>query len=215
HDVTGNVNSCHSFPTFRPTTHHAWITDYSRADEYVIVSDAGYRACTACYPSAPVGDERSLPTKMLTEEEKQDAARRETERAAREEKKAKAAANAPTASGEPLTVDDGMSQHPEPWKTERTARSWAINEVLNEASFVAYREQFEGADTTFPGSAVNRASRDLIVQSLADKHGTDTDSLRDELRKKAHAKAKREYSSDPAVRDRITGQIDDLFRPGA
>src|SRR5690625_206727 len=212
-NANGHVHSSTSCSTCRPTTQYAWMTDYSGADEDAIVADAGYRACTACYPSAPVGDERSLPTKMLTDEEKQDAVRRETERAAREEKKAKAASNAPTASGEPLTVDDGMSQYPETLKTERTARSWAINEVLNEASFVAYREQFEGADTTFPGSAVNRVSRDLIVQSLADKHGTDTDSLRDELRKKAHAKAKREYSSDPAVRDRITGQIDDLFRP--
>src|SRR5699024_4847129 len=122
-NANGHVHSSTSCSTCRPTTQYAWMTDYSGADEETIVADAGYRACTACYPSAPVGDERSLPTKMLTDEEKQDAARRETERAAREEKKAKAASNAPTASGEPLTVDDGMSRHPETLKTERTARS--------------------------------------------------------------------------------------------
>ena len=211
--ANGHVHSSTGCSTCRDSTQYAWMTDYSGADEETIVADAGYRACTVCYPSAPVGDERSLPTKMLSDEEKQDAARREKERAAREVKKAKAAANAPTSSGEALTVDDGMSQYPETLKTERRARSWAVDTVLDEASFVAYREQFDDADTNYRGSVVNRASREVIVQSLAEKHGTDTDAVRDELRKKARAKAKREYSPDTAVRDRITGQIDDLFRP--
>src|SRR5690625_1490950 len=105
--ANGHVHSSTSCSTCRDSTQYAWMTDYSGADEGTIVAVAGYRACTVCYPSAPVGDERSLPTKMLSDEEKQDAARREKERAAREEKKAKAAANAPTASGEPLTVNDG------------------------------------------------------------------------------------------------------------
>ena len=61
---------------------------------------------------------------------------------------------------------------------------------------------------------MNRSSRDVIVESLADKHGTDADAIRDELRQKAHAKAKREYS-DEALRARVAGQIDDLFRPSA
>src|SRR5690625_4853270 len=110
------------------------MTTYSGADEDTIGGDAGYRACTVCYPSAPVGEERSLPPKMLTDEEKQDAKRREGARAAREAKKAKAAANAPTATGEPLTVRSGTSQYPETLKTERTARTWAIDGVLNDAS---------------------------------------------------------------------------------
>lgn len=59
---------------------------------------------------------------MLTDTERQDVARREKERAARE-KKSKAAASAPTAPGEPLTVADGMSGYPETLKTEQTARS--------------------------------------------------------------------------------------------
>src|SRR5699024_1549600 len=194
--ANGHVHSSTSCSTCRDSTQYAWMTDYSGADEDAIVADAGYRACTVCYPSAPVGDERSLPTKMLTDEEKQEAAWREKQRAGREARKAKAAANAPTASGEPLTVDDGMSQYPETLKTKRTARSWAVDTVLDEASFVAYREQFDDSDTNYRGSEVNRASREVIVQSLADKHGTDSDALRDELRKKAHAKAMREYSSD-------------------
>ncbi|MDN5895247.1 MAG: hypothetical protein L0H93_14640 [Nocardioides sp.] len=213
-NANGHVHSSTSCSTCRPTTQYAWMTDYSGADENAIVSDAGYRACTTCYPTAPVGDERSLPTKMLTDEEKQDEVRRENERAARAAKKAKAAANAPTSTGEPLTVPDGMSRYPETLKTERTAKSWAVNGVLEEASFVAYREQFDDASTDFPGSTVNRSSRDVIVESLADKHGSDTDGIRDELRQKAHAKAKREYT-DETVRARVVGQIDDLFRPSA
>ena len=88
--------------------------------------------------------------RMLTDEEKRDEARREKERAARSEKKSKAVANAPTSTGEPLTIADGMSRYPETLKTERTARSWAIYGVLDEASFVAYREQFDDASTDFP-----------------------------------------------------------------
>lgn len=210
-NANGHVHSSTSCWTCRPTTQYAWMTDYSGADEEAIVADAGYRACTTCYPTAPVGDQQSLPTKMLTDEERQDEARREKERAARSEKKAKAAANAPTSTGEPLIIADGMSRYAETLKTERTARSWALNGVLEEASFVAYREQFDDASTDFPGSTVNRSSRDVIVQSLADKHGTDTDGIRDELRQKAHAKAKREYP-DEAVRARVVEQIDVLFR---
>src|SRR5690625_6829304 len=44
------------------------------------------------------------------------------------------AANAPTATGEPLTVRSGTSQYPETLKTERTARTWAIDGVLDERS---------------------------------------------------------------------------------
>lgn len=212
-NANGHVHSSTSCSTCRPTTQYAWMTDYSGAEEDAIVADAGYRACTECYPSAPVGDARSLPTKMLTNEEKRDAARREKEQAAREAKKTKAAANAPTSTGEPITVSDGMSSRPETLKTERTAKTWAVNGVLDEASFVAYREQFDDADTTYPGSEASRSSRDQIVDSLAEKHGVEADEVREELRRKAHAKAKREYS-DQAVRDRVTGQVDDLFRPG-
>ena len=122
----GHVHSSTACSTCRPTTQYAWMTDYSGADEENIVADAGYRACTVCYPSAPVGDERSLPTKMLADEEKHDAARREKERTAREAKKAKAAANAPTSTGEPLTIRDGISRYPHTLKTERTARTWVI-----------------------------------------------------------------------------------------
>lgn len=159
----GHVHSSTGCSTCRPTTQYAWMIDYSGADEDAIVEDAGYRACTVCYPSASAGDEQSLPTKMITDEEKQEAASREKERAAREEKKARAAANAPTSAGEPLTVRNGTSPYPQTLKTERTANTWAIDGVLQEASFVAYREQFPDADTDFPGSDVSRSSREAIV----------------------------------------------------
>ena len=64
----GHVHSSTDCSTCRPTTQYAWMTNSSGADEDTIVSDAGYRACTVCYPSAPVGDERSLPTEMRRRE---------------------------------------------------------------------------------------------------------------------------------------------------
>src|SRR5699024_12010413 len=67
--ANGHVHSSTSCSTCHPTTQYAWMTDYSGADEDTIVADAGYRACTVCYPSAPVGDERSLPPKILSRSE--------------------------------------------------------------------------------------------------------------------------------------------------
>src|SRR5699024_9525554 len=42
-NANGHVHSSTSCSTWRPTTQYAWMTDYSGADEDVIVADAGYR----------------------------------------------------------------------------------------------------------------------------------------------------------------------------
>lgn len=53
----------------------ALLPQYSGQDEDTIVKDAGYRACTVCYPSAPVGDASTLPTVPMTDKERAAAAR--------------------------------------------------------------------------------------------------------------------------------------------
>lgn len=82
----GHVHSSMNCSSCFPTTEYAWMTDYSAHSEDEIVTDAGERACTICYPSAPA-EVLNRPTKMFTrsEIEKQAArAEREAKRAAKE-----------------------------------------------------------------------------------------------------------------------------------
>ncbi|AUG29487.1 hypothetical protein [Microbacterium hominis] len=77
-------------------TRFAWMTDFSGATEEEIVEAAASRACTTCFPSAPV-DVLSRPSTLLTPDERQQAEERvtrEVERARKaREKEEKAIAN--------------------------------------------------------------------------------------------------------------------------
>jgi hypothetical protein len=79
---TQNCSSCHKGAE---RTRFVWMTEYSGKSETEIVEDAGERACTICYPSAPV-DVTKRPTKMFgpNEIERQKAA---AERAAAKAKR--------------------------------------------------------------------------------------------------------------------------------
>lgn len=81
-----------------------WQIDYSGKSEEEIVKAAGHRACTVCYPSAPVGDK--APRSILLTPEEVD---RDKDRAERAEAKARRAADREAKAiydldGSPLTV---------------------------------------------------------------------------------------------------------------
>lgn len=76
-----NCSTCHN--GLEPTR-FGWFPQYSGKPEAEIVEDAGERACTTCYPTAPVSV-LSRPTKFFSEDEKAKAK-------AREEREAKRAA---------------------------------------------------------------------------------------------------------------------------
>ena len=121
----GHVHSSMHCSTTRPTTQFAWMTDYSAKSEGEIVEAAGYRACTVCYPSAPVGDEKSLPTKMLTEEER--------EKQAREEAGGEyVGPKAPTASGHSIDVL-GATGRKKSLKTELAAKKFVAESVIEDS----------------------------------------------------------------------------------
>lgn len=86
----GHVHSSMACHTCRPTTWFNWLPEYSGASEEQIVSDAGERACTVCYPSAPV-NVLSRPTKIFSEDEKRIAREREERAAAKAAREAKRA----------------------------------------------------------------------------------------------------------------------------
>lgn len=82
----GHVHSSMHCSTCRLTTRFHWVVDFSDHTEAEIVEAAGERACTTCYPSAPVGVKG---TQMFTPDEvTKQQAREERERKAAEKKAA-------------------------------------------------------------------------------------------------------------------------------
>lgn len=187
-NTNGHVHSSMDCSTCRPTTQYAWLTDYSGADEDAIVAAAGHRACTTCYPSAPVGDAKTLPTKMFTPDEL--AAQREREERAawaalspaekRARNRADKLARAVSKDGKPLRFEEDLGEAGmvrEVISTERDAETaWerglgdAINlkrtaeETLPE--FADYRRDQEAR------AAWRARMRPVIARTLAEKHGT-------------------------------------------
>lgn len=187
-NANGHVHSSMSCSTCRPTTTFAWMTQYSGAEEDAIVADAGHRACTACYPSAPLGDAHSLPTKMFTpdevaaqtakEEREAWAALSPAEKRAR--KRAEKLAAAVSKTGKPLRFEENLGEAGkvrEVISTERDAeRAWerGIGDAINlrrtegetQPEFAQYRREQEAR------AAWRARMRPVIARTLAEKHGT-------------------------------------------
>ena len=187
-NANGHVHSSTDCSTCRPTTQFAWLTDYSGADEAAIVGDAGHRACTTCYPSAPVGDAQSLPTKMFTPDEV--AAQREREKREgwakltpaekRARKRAEKLAVAVSKNGKPLRFEEDLGDAGmvrEVISTERDAElAWerglgdAIN--LERTAGETLPEFAESRRNQEMRTAWRARMRPVIAKALAEKHGT-------------------------------------------
>ena len=109
---TTRCNTCY------PTTAFFWMTELSGLSEEEIVELAGERACTVCFPDAPV-DVRNRPSQLSTDEEKERAAQRE-------ERAAKAAA----AKAAEIVTETGKT-----YKTERAASNAVVAAVKDVAHY--------------------------------------------------------------------------------
>lgn len=108
---TGHVHRsrrCSTCHHGQSPTRFVWMTDYSGKTETEIVKAAGKRACTTCYPSAPV-DALKRPTRMFGPNELKAQAERDERRRRLEVQRAAAAAKAITdpATGTPLREEAG------------------------------------------------------------------------------------------------------------
>lgn len=179
HKSTG-CSTCNKGKT---PTQFQWMTNYSGSSEQNIVSDAGYRACTVCYPSAPVGNEKTLPTKMFSDEEKDKQTQKEVRQKAKVEKEQKAQSNAPTLSGEPLKVGS------EKFKTERSAVLAYNDKVMDYMMDKAETD----AEYKFNPQYIERQREEsfLIIKSLAEKRDISIKELQEEMRPKIEAKIKK------------------------
>lgn len=83
----GHVHSSMHCSSCFPTTRFHWLVEMADHTEAEIVEKAGERACTVCYPSAPV-EVLSRPTQFFTPDEQAKARAREVREAARAAKEA-------------------------------------------------------------------------------------------------------------------------------
>lgn len=157
-----NSRNCSTCNNGEYRTQFAWVTEFSGHDEVEIVEAAGNRACTVCYPTAPV-EVLNRATTIFTKDEQRIAA----ERAEREAKKAAAAA---------ATVTDVLTGKVI-YKTERAALNAASAALDNTLWYGGHPSDQEWADTATQA-----------VAAVAAKRGTNGKELLAELEAKAAKK---------------------------
>lgn len=185
----GHVHKNMECSSCYPTTQYYWMTGYSGGSEKDIVEDAGYRACTICYPSAPVETNPNLrPTKMFTPDEIEKQKAREARETARNAKAAKKEAGYLLPDGKELRFrvwnKGNRYSDFETFKTEREASSWATNhlaERLNEKDIPLAEHLIESYQLRDEGVKE-------IVKAIAQKHGKTEAEVLAEFNKKAQIK---------------------------
>lgn len=165
----GHVHRSTSCHTLRFDTKMGWLPEVSGKDEAEIVELAGERACTVCYPSAPV-DVLARPTQLYTPEERRDNEAKTQRAADLAAKKADKAAKAITnRDGSPLRGEYGVIA------TERTAEIEAVDFIHNQLAY-GYSHQDEAAQAR-------------IIAALAHKRGTTVEEQLALVTAKAEKKA--------------------------
>lgn len=158
-------------------TRFAWMTEYSGASEEEIVDAAASRACTTCFPSAPV-DVLNRPSTLLTPDEREAAevkAAREAEKAAKLAEREAKAITAP--DGSPLKF--GMWEARSLVTAERELVDSLMEMNLDEVKPIPNRE--------FAAERVEWSDR--LVAAIAHKKGVPADQVRAEAAVKAQKKS--------------------------
>ena len=170
----GHVHKTIDCSTCFDTTRFQWLVQYSNDDENTIVEDAGQDACTVCYPSAPA-EVLNRPSRIVTADKIAKAQAKAEREAKKAERIAKEKANAPTASGQPLTYKEGK------WtreiKTERSAVTEWFSQYANSQREIV-TEYYDGSSHTEESIQYQKDRKafageiaQLICFHLAEKHG--------------------------------------------
>jgi len=157
------------------TTEYVWLTEFSGQSQDEIIAAAGDKACTWCYPDAPV-EITSRPGTIKTDEDRRLEQVR-AERAAKNIEKSAKQLNDP-ATGEMM------------YKTERGAEMAAVQAL---ADILWY-------GGTHPSAAEWINAADRVARAVAAKHGRDFIEVLKEFEAKAEAKNKRDLKA--AEKDR-------------
>lgn len=156
------------------TTRHYWLTEHSGSDAKAIVELAGERACTVCFPWAPVAA-LTTPTRLFAPSDIERQKARDAKAAAATARDAKKI-TAP--GGTPLRIKDGRY-----WETIKSVRAAEITAV----DILFWAKVYERAVT-----AEGQSNIELILLALAAKRGTSLGDERAALHKRYVAKCKRE-----------------------
>jgi hypothetical protein len=192
----GHVHSSMSCSTCNRgefATQFTWLTEFSGHTEAEVVEAAADRACTVCYPSAPV--ETAGPSRLMTPEEQTRAEQREAAAKAKAERDAAKIAKGLTADGSEFVVSyaenwpvhvpqgDGTSrshmaprERTERFKTERAASNWVM--------------QYGTWDNGLDGEKA--VAFTAIIDAIAAKHHRDPAEVRAEFETKIAKKRKKE-----------------------
>lgn len=192
----GHVHSSTSCSTCSSDTQFGWLTEHSGKDEAEIIDAAGDRACTVCFPDAPVADRNNpRPNTLETPDQRIAREEREAAKAVREAKRQ--ATGIWTSDGEELRAAGKWGRV---IKTERTAEIEAVDNLAHQSSieFLKTQEGWEHLiERGVTQDDLDRAETvDRIVAALAAKRGVTEQEVRDRLTEKAAkkwAKQRREY----------------------
>lgn len=183
-NANGHVHKHMECSTCYSSTRFTWLPEYSGKDESQIVDDAGSKACTVCYPDAPV---ETLNRASRIENPEVRAAREAREQA-KAERDAKRIANALTEDGSEAkfswveTVGSGRKMvRNEHFKTKRAAEQWWVAEALSAASSDYYAS-----------NEPRKNVREQVLEAIAKKEQRDVEEVRSTLTRKMLAKARRE-----------------------
>jgi hypothetical protein len=159
---TGHVHRSMQCSTTYATTRFHWLTELSDHSMAEIVEKAGERACTVCYPSAPV-ETRNRPTTLFTPDEVAKQKAREEREAAKVAREAKRLEKALLPDGSTLRVGT------ERFTTLASARTW-----LTDAYWWGLQHP------SFPESAVQQ-----VAEAVAAKEDKDVATVLAEAEKRA------------------------------
>jgi hypothetical protein len=183
-------------------TAFAWLIQYSGKSEADIVADAGERACTTCYPTAPVG---AKGTKMFTPDE-EEAAKARAEREAAKAERARQAdlKGITTPEGKPLDVSrHGFKDIAKTLRTAEIAATDALYELIREQQHAEDPEWawfYEGGRRNAVTEQAGYAHLAWwIIRAIAAKKGLTFQEVFETHEKKAQAKVKkvdREWAKD-------------------
>jgi hypothetical protein len=203
-----NGQDCSTCHNGEYRTQFAWLVQYSGQDEAEIVADAGERACTTCYPTAPVD---AKGTKMFTPDEVE-------AQKAREEREAERARKTKEAADKSITTPEGdklyAGKDNDSWdvcKTLRTAEIAATDALLDllleKRSSVdpEYAWRYEKTNTDEIQMSITRHAW-CLIRSIAHKRGISFQEVFETHEKKAQAKlrkSQREWAKDSRNLNRV------------
>jgi hypothetical protein len=184
-----------------------WLVRYSGKAEEEIVSDAGERACTACYKSAPVNVLKQK-TKMFTPDEVEAQAAREAREAERARKAAEVEAKGiTTPEGDKLYAGKDNASY-DVCKSLRTAEIAATDALLDiildrwRATQEDWAFRFE-RKSLVKFEVENAAHAGCLLRAIAHKKGQSLAEVFEIHNKKAEAKFRkmqRDWANDPRNR---------------